>query len=75
MDADSPEIAEAVNRLVDEYRAQCLWFLREDFYPATDPERFRVLNYIQRHGDRAAFARAAALRQWLSRPSSERSAG
>ena len=75
MDAGSPEFAEAVNRLVDEYRAQCLWFLREDFYPATDAERLRVLNYIQRHGDRAAFVRAAALREWLSPRSSERSAG
>ena len=21
--------------LVDEYRSRCLWFLREDYYPAT----------------------------------------
>jgi hypothetical protein len=24
-------IAEAVNRLVDEYRLRCLWFLRSDY--------------------------------------------
>jgi hypothetical protein len=75
MDANSPELAAAVNRLVDEYRAQCLWFLRQDFYPASRAERLRALAYIQRHGDRAAFIRASELRRWLSPPSSERSAG
>ena len=63
-------IAEAVDRLVDEYRQRCLWFLREDYYPATDEERLRVLRYIQRHGDRGAYVRAAEMRRWLSRPSS-----
>ena len=24
-----------VNELVDEYRSQCLWFLRKDYYPRT----------------------------------------
>ena len=67
-------IAEAVNRLVDEYRLRCLWFLRSDYYPATDAERLKVLAYIQRHGDREAFRRAAEVRQWLSRTSSAPSA-
>jgi hypothetical protein len=75
MEANSPELAAAVNRLVDEYRARCLWFLREDYYPATRAERRRALGYIQRHGDRTAFTRAAELLQWLSPPSSEESAG
>jgi hypothetical protein len=66
--------AEAVNRLVDEYRHRCLWFLRDDYYPATDDERHRVLEYIGRHGDRRAYLRAAEIRQWLSRTSSVRSA-
>lgn len=67
-------VAEAVNRLMDEYRLRCLWFLRGDYYPTTDDERQRVLDYIQRHGDRRAFLRAAEVRQWLSRSSSARSA-
>ncbi len=67
--------AEAVNRLVDEYRHRCLWFLRDDYYPATDEDRVRVLEYIGRHGDVRAFRRAAEVRQWLLRNSSETSAG
>lgn len=27
------EAQENIGRLVDEYRARCLWFLREDYYP------------------------------------------
>jgi len=27
------DIADTVRRLVDDYRDQCLWFLRRDFYP------------------------------------------
>ena len=64
----------AVNALVDDYRTQCLWFLRPDYYPATRKERLRVLDYVQRYGDRGAHVRAAALRQWLSQISSADSA-
>ena len=67
-------IAESVNRLVDEYRLRCLWFLRSDYYPTSDAQRLRVLGYIERHGDREAFRRAAELRRWLSRTSSAPSA-
>jgi hypothetical protein len=69
------DVSQEVDRLVDEYRSRCLWFLRSDYYPANDRERLQVLGYIERHGDRAAFQRAAAVRQWLSRNSSARSAG
>jgi hypothetical protein len=72
--ADSEKFAEAVDRLVDEYRARCLWFLREDYYPTTTEERLRVLGYIQRHGDLAAFRRASELRKCLLPDSSGRSA-
>ena len=64
-----------VDRLVDDYRVRCLWFLRPDYYPASDAERLRVLDYIERYGDRDAFRKAGELRRWLSRPSSVRSAG
>jgi hypothetical protein len=74
MSDPAESIAEAVNRLVDEYRPRCLWFLRADYYPATDAQRFQVLAYIQRHGDQEAFRRAAEVRQWLSRTSSAPSA-
>lgn len=73
MEDRSVEIAEAVNRLVDEYRHRCLWFLREDYYPATDEERLRVLGCIERHGDVTAYRRASDIRRWLSPTSSARS--
>ncbi len=63
-----------VRRLVDDYRAQCLWFFREDYYPATADERERVLRLIARHGDVAALRRVAEVRTWLSRRSSGTSA-
>ena len=36
-------------------------------------ERLRVLEAIQRHGDRAAFQKAAELKRWLSPKSSSAS--
>ena len=69
------EAIAAVHRLVDEYRARCLWFLRPDYYPSTPEECLRVLGHIERHGDREAFRRAATLRLWFSQNSSASSAG
>jgi hypothetical protein len=70
--ATGPE--EAVDQLVDEYRRRCLWFLREDYYPTTLEERLKVLEYIQRYGDREAYRRAGEVRRWCSPSSSETSA-
>jgi hypothetical protein len=62
----APEFTEdGIDRLVDEYRDQCLWFLRGDFYPRTLEERLRVLGYIARYGDRSGFRKAAQARRWL----------
>ena len=60
----------ALRALMDEYRSRCLWFLRGDYYPSTDEEWLRVLEQIERHGDREAYRRTSAIRQWLSRNSS-----
>lgn len=62
-------------RLVDDYRAQCLWFLREGYYPETPHERERVLALIAQHGDQRAFRRVAEVRTWLLQRSSGTSAG
>jgi len=70
-----PEADAALRELVDEYRDRCLWFLRRDYYPATTEEAQRVLDAIQRHGNRDGFRRAARIRQWLSLPSSATSVG
>jgi hypothetical protein len=64
----------AVNRLLDEYRSRCLWFLRPDYYPVDTAQRLRVLRQIQKHGDLRAFLKAAELRRCLSPASSAASA-
>ncbi len=75
VDARSLEAAlPDVRTLVDRYRARCLWFLKEDYYPTTRTDVLRVLDYLERYGDRDAFAAAATVRQWLSPNSSDRSA-
>ena len=74
MNEETTAVMQRVNALVDEYRARCLWFLREDYYPQTPTEACRVLEAIERHGDVTAFRKAAVLRQWLSQNSSAPSA-
>jgi len=74
MNKDEEMMIQRVNSLVDEYRTRCLWFLREDYYPQTTTDALRVLEYIERHGDVAAFQKAATLRQWLLQNSSAPSA-
>jgi hypothetical protein len=53
-------IPASVNRLVDEYRHRCLWFLRSDYYPETDAQRLQVLEYIEFLESKYAPGRAAA---------------
>jgi hypothetical protein len=74
VDQAESNVIEAVNRLVDDYRTRCLWFLRLDYYPSTDEDRLRILGYLERYGDREAFQRAAAVRRWLSPTSNAPSA-
>lgn len=59
---------------IDEYRAACLWYLREDYYPQSVESALRILNAIARCGDLAAFQRAGRIRACLSPPSSDESA-
>ena len=63
------DFRQTLRRLVDEYRDRCLWFLRADDYPDGDSEILRMLGYIERHGDRSGYQRAAEIRRWLSRQS------
>lgn len=64
-------VALAVDRLVDEWRAQALWYLRPGYYPVTDAERIAVLEALQERCNLADFRRAGVLKQWLSRRSSD----
>ncbi len=68
------EVARAVDALVDECRVSCLWYVAADYYPASDEERWNVLDLIQQHADLATFKRAGELKRWLSRPSSSATA-
>ncbi len=70
---DEATLAQEVDRLVEEVRASCLWFLRPDYRPTTVDERVRILRLIERHADRATYQRAATLRRWLSPTSSDAS--
>jgi hypothetical protein len=74
MDPELDAVMRDVRTLMDEVRLQCLWFMREDWYPSTPHEAIRVLGSIERNADMATFRRAATLRQWLSRRFSASSA-
>jgi hypothetical protein len=68
------DVLPEVRVLIDRYRARCLWFLESDYYPQTRADVLRVLEYVERYGDRDAYRAAASIRQWLSPPSSDTSA-
>ena len=55
-----------INALVEEYRDRCLWFLKPGYSVGTHEEALRVLDLIERYGDRAAYQRTGRLRKWLS---------
>ncbi len=63
---ESGNLLTEVHRLVEAYRLQCLWFMREDYLPTTPEEIDRVLSAIETHGDRKAWMQARTLRAWLS---------
>jgi len=67
------EIKEQLAILISRYRSRCLWFLAEDFVPETPEQAVRVLEYIERYGDRQGFVQARRLKQWLSPSISEAS--
>ena len=66
----SRSLPDRLRALVEEHRAQCLWFLREDYFPSTAAEGLRVLDSVERYGDLAAFRETRELRGWLLRLSS-----
>lgn len=74
-DLKAEDIVRQVDELIEECRSRCLWHQRRDYFPRTTAERLRVLDAIQRHADRDTFVRAGRLKEWLSRISSDTSAG
>ena len=71
MSLEGEQLRNTINVLVDEYRNTCLWFLRSD---STFEQQLRVLRYIERNGDRAAYLKARDARRWLLQSSNETSA-
>lgn len=63
----------SVARLIEDYRAQCLWFLRRDYMPTTTEDVLKTLALIERYGDRAGYQRAEEIKAWLLRDSRPRS--
>jgi hypothetical protein len=64
------DVMREIEDLVEKYRDQCLWFLRPDFTPRSYEEVLRVVDFVERYGDRAGFERAQRLRLWLLLPTS-----
>ena len=52
--------------LIKDYRERCLWFLRPDYVPKTTEEIIKVLDLIERYGDREGFRRAEEIKACLS---------
>lgn len=67
------DIQKQLAALIERYRSRCLWFLAADFVPETPAQAVRVLEYIERYGDREGFVQARRLKQWLSPSISEAS--
>lgn len=74
MSPEGEQLRTNMRALVDEYRERCLWFLRADYYPTNLEQWLRVLGYIERYGDRAAYLKAADARRWLLQSFNETSA-
>lgn len=70
----SPDIYEEISRLMDLYRPQCLWFLKTDVTPNDPDSAARILDYIERYGDRSAYEKVQKLKKCLLQNSSAISA-
>lgn len=57
------------------YRPQCLWFLKNDIAPNEPAGALRILDYIERYGDRDAYEKVKELKKCLLRNSNAISAG
>ncbi len=67
--------SEDFTALVRDYRTRCLWLLSDPEHATRPEDQDRVLDAIERYGDREAFLRVRRYRsRWLSRPSGSGSA-
>jgi hypothetical protein len=75
IDASEEALVREVQSFILEHRADCLWYLREDFVPTDRIQMEKLLRKIEARSDRATFIKARRLRTCLSRISSAGSAG
>ena len=61
------EISEKLAPLIEKYRVQCLWFLKEDLVVGSYEEALNVLDLIERYGSVSAFVEARKTKEWLLR--------
>jgi len=54
-----------IKPLMEKYRIRCLWFMSPQYLPETLESALRVLEYIERYGDRQAYLEAEELKKWL----------
>jgi hypothetical protein len=74
MDGPEPTIEEtraAIDLLLAEQRASCLWFVQQGYRPASDRERLSLLRSLEARADRETYIATRELRDWLLRLSSE----
>ncbi|NLI76542.1 MAG: hypothetical protein GX442_08880 [Candidatus Riflebacteria bacterium] len=72
---DAAAFAQEFRQLIEAYRERCLWFCPGDCCPTDREARLRILDAIERYGDREAFRQTRRLRRWLLQNSSAPSAG
>lgn len=65
MQEDDLSINDQINQLAEENRTTCLWFLRQDYLPASTSERLTVLKHLETYGNRQTFVCARTLRDCL----------
>jgi hypothetical protein len=65
------EVYSTIDQMVEANRLRCLWFLRPDYFPATNQERITTLRYLEKYGDRTTFIQARRLSNWLLQSFSE----
>lgn len=75
MEIAEKELIKEIRTLIEKYRVQCLWFLKENYFPETPEQVIRILEKIEKHSDRKGFIRAREIKQWLLQKYSVKSFG
>lgn len=58
-------VIEHAHALIHECRNQCLWFMREDYWPTDRAGLLRSMRSIEKSGTRKMYIQARNIEQWL----------